>query len=71
MEGWQISAEQLTGLMGPGATASDARDMADLLSVNGYPTIVAPSDSSSWVRPPVPDAVWDSCLLALLAVRAR
>ena len=56
--------------MGPGATTGDAQDLADLLSVKGYPTVVAPNESVPFVIAPVPYAVWDECLLALVALRA-
>jgi hypothetical protein len=67
---WQISTEDLIGLMGPGATSDDARDLADLLSVRGYPTVLDPNQSVPFGVRPVPNAVWDKCLVALLAVRA-
>lgn len=68
---WEVSAEQLTELMGPGATTGDAHDMADLLSVRGYPTVLGANESVPFVSRPVPNPVWNECLVALMAVRAH
>ena len=68
---WQISAEQLRGLMGPGASVDDARDMADLLTVKGYTTVVGPNDCVPFVSHPIPERAWDECLMALMAIRSH
>jgi len=71
MTQWHVSHEHLATLMGPGATGSDAEDMADLLTLHGYPTLLTEWE---WTAPdwrPVPDDIWDECLLALVAVHAH
>jgi len=58
-------------VMGPGATGADAEDVADLLTVNGFPTrfTVLEWSASDWC--PVSTEIWDECLLALVAVQTR
>jgi len=70
MDEWHISHEDLAKLMGPGATEADAEDMADLLTTCGYTTRLT-SQGPVPVSDPVPQAVWEDCLLALVAVHAR
>jgi hypothetical protein len=71
MEDWRVSAGHLARLMGPGASDRDAEDMADLLTFHGHSTRLDAGGSLQTERAPVPSPVWDACLVALLAVRAR
>jgi hypothetical protein len=71
MTDWHVSHEHLSTLMGPGATGADAEDMADLLTNRGYETTLTEWENTPLDWRPVPDEVWDECILALVAVHAR
>jgi hypothetical protein len=71
MAQWHVSAGNLARLMGPGASDRDAEDMADLLTFHGHSTRLDAGASLQMERTPVPDPVWEDCLVALLAVRAH
>jgi len=68
---WLVSHRHLATLMGPGATGADAEDMADLLTVKGFPTRLTALEWSAPEWCPVSTEVWDECLTALVAVHAR
>ena len=70
MAEWIVSATELAKLMGPGATDADAEDMADLLTWRGYVTRLS-SNEPQPVQMPVPEAVWDDCLMSLVAIRGH
>jgi len=69
LEQWHVSARHLAKLMGPGATELDAQDMADLLSEKGYLTFIGTEHLPHRDVSPVPQTVWDDCLMTLAALR--